>query len=155
MPPKKKHHRPESPKKEIPWKPFFDQRDFDFVDAKVFQDIDLFGLPGWRSLKRMGHIRTRSISIVDAVSRNFTETHLVVSHRWLNDRNHPDPRGDQLHVLREFLDERPHIEEVWIDWCSLPQGERTEEEAGFFANCQECESTFPQLHGAIYRRRAL
>lgn len=37
----------------------------------------------------------------------------------------PDPKGEQLRVLKEHLRAHPKISRVWIDWCCMPQGERS------------------------------
>ena len=46
---------------------------------------------------------------------------------WLK-KHHPDPNGELVACLREFLRRNPHIKKVWVDFACLPQPERTPEE---------------------------
>jgi len=49
--------------------------------------------------------------------------HVAVSYVWI-EGTHPDPQGQQAKVLRDWLQKNPHVTDVWIDWCCLPQHER-------------------------------
>ena len=61
-----------------------------------------------------------TITLEAACKRSFASDHLAVSHRW-DEREEPDPTGVQLEAIRAFLIQRPHIKQVWIDYCCLPQ----------------------------------
>ena len=60
----------------------------------------------------------------------------VVSHRWLTDhakgdprRAPPDPDGVQLAALKQWLNDNPDIEYVWMDWpCMYQSGKDGERE---------------------------
>merc|ERR1712136_252820 len=75
------------------------------------------------------------VSMRDVVEGSMRSA-AAVSHVWLT-REHPDPEGEQAEVIREFLHKRPEIEKVWIDWCCLPQGNKSEAEKAFFSQSLE------------------
>jgi len=52
---------------------------------------------------------------------------LVVSHRWQYPHL-PDPGGEQLRVIQEYLLSHTEIKYVWFDHWSMPQDMRTEEQ---------------------------
>merc|ERR1711879_752015 len=51
----------------------------------------------------------------------------MLSYSW-QCKAHPDPDGRKADVFREFLQGHSEIKRVWIDWCSLPQKERSKQE---------------------------
>jgi len=84
-------------------------------------------LPPHQEMKKMsGWLTKHTICLQHCLS--FVLVHFVaVSHVWLT-RDNPDPKGEQAAALRIWLLRNPHVKYVWLDWCSLPQGQRTEEE---------------------------
>ena len=71
----------------------------------------------------------KPISFAEAARGEYVAAgeYIAVSHRW-EMRDDPDPEGAQCALLRRYLDEHPRVQFVWLDYCSLPQGTRTEEE---------------------------
>jgi len=62
---------------------------------------------------------------------------IAVSHGWLSE-DHPDPQGEQADILwgtlKHFLDSTSlHDAALFIDWCSLHQKPRSEDEEAAFA----------------------
>ena len=55
-----------------------------------------------------------SLDYADVVNGKHLETTLAVSHRWMQP-NDPDPDGEQLKALKDFLDspDGKKIEHVW------------------------------------------
>jgi len=91
-------------------------------------------LPDYRTLRDAGKLQRVTIHLQDVIDHADMEKVVVVSHRWIGS-DHPDPHGEQLRAIQEFLWKNPQIEHLWIDWCCLPQGDRTPAEAEFFRGC--------------------
>jgi len=57
---------------------------------------------------------TEMLTLEDACRRSFAHDHVAISHRW-DERNSPDPSGEQLQAIRGYLQEHPMISRVWIE----------------------------------------
>lgn len=109
---------------------------FYFVDADKIRTWSGGPLPHHQELLAWGgwlHLKTWSLG--DAINGMYTQHFLVISHRW-HTPDHPDPKGDKVADLQDYLAQNPHVKWVWLDFWSLPQslpGEpRTEEEEILF-----------------------
>jgi hypothetical protein len=82
-----------------------------------------------------GWLHLKSWSLGDAILEKYKNEFLVISHRW-HTPQHPDPKGDKVALLQEYLAEHPQVQWVWLDFWSLPQSlpdkPRTEEEEVVF-----------------------
>ena len=77
-------------------------------------------------------LETRELSLEKVCRGEYVEEYVAVSHRW-DTPEAPDPSGEQMSALRNFLlEERPQARWVFYDYSSLPQGERTAEERHLF-----------------------
>jgi hypothetical protein len=76
----------------------------------------------FQELRDAGELTRVELSMDDVLScRHASEGRLcAVSHRW-EDPNEPDGDGVQLEAMRGYLQQHPHIELVWYDWCCMPQ----------------------------------
>ena len=98
---------------------------FFFVDAAFLRAHDpATPLPVFQELRDRGVLREGVVRFRDVVLGVHCTDTLIVSHRW-EEKGMPDPQGVQLRVIKEELDARPEIVRVWIDWCCMPQGERS------------------------------
>ena len=98
---------------------------FFFVDAAFLRAHDpATPLPVFQELRDRGVLREGVVRFRDVVRGVHCTDTLIVSHRW-EEKGMPDPQGVQLRVIKEELDARPEIVRVWIDWCCMPQGERS------------------------------
>jgi len=99
---------------------------FYFVDAAKLRE-STEKLQRFQELfKRAGWLIPQVLSLRDILSGRIEDT-VVVSYTWLM-KHHPDPNGELVACLREFLRRNPHIKKVWIDYACFPQPERTPEE---------------------------
>lgn len=106
--------------------------EFDLVVAEYL--LSCSTLPDCRTLRAAGRLHRVTVSLQDAIAHAEMEKVVVVSHRWIA-CDHPDPEGEQLRAIQKFLLRNPQVEHLWIDWCCLPQGDRTPTEAAFFREC--------------------
>ena len=61
----------------------------------------------------------------DAACRGeYHDEYLAVSHRW-DTKQRPDPSGEQLSKIRNFLTAKPSFKYVFYDYSSMSQGRRT------------------------------
>ena len=103
-----------------------DRCSFYFLDADVLRrDVESF--PRLLRLQDIlaSHpesVAKREISLKCACSGEYTGEYLAISHRW-ETRDDPDPSSRQLREIRQHLLEHPRIRFVWIDFCSLWQGD--------------------------------
>jgi len=112
----------------IPWLEGFE---FNVVDVQKFlaapgpmpKHQDLWNLDGWISTKR--------VDIRDVMDGSVMLDTAAVSYSWATPE-HPDPDGLQAEAVRQFLVENPHIKNLWMDWASLPQKPRSEEDGKKF-----------------------
>lgn len=88
-------------------------------------------LPRFQDLIPQGVLERCRIDIPSAIRGHYRKNYLCVSHRWTQ-RSEPDADGKQMSKLVEFLRRNPQIEMVWVDYCCLPQGDRTAEEKKYF-----------------------
>lgn len=104
--------------------------EFWFVDAKKIKESH-GPLPKHQDMKRQrGWLRAVRIGIHECMT--FVLTYCAaLSYTW-NRPDDPDPDGSVANVLRAWLREHPNILFVWIDWCSLPQAQRTVAEKAEF-----------------------
>ena len=105
---------------------------FDLVLATDF--LSCSALPDYRTLRGAGRLQRVTVYLQDAIDHANMEEVVVVSHRWIT-CDHPDPDGEQLRAIQRFLLDHPKVQHLWIDWCCLPQGDRTPTEAAFFREC--------------------
>ena len=54
-----------------------------------------------------------------------------VSHRW-EEKDHPDPKATKKRKLIEILLQNRDIKGIWLDFCCLPQGDKSNAEDAFF-----------------------
>ena len=54
-----------------------------------------------------------------------------VSHRW-EEKDHPDPKATKKRKLIEILLQNRDIKGIWLDFCCLPQGNKSNAEDAFF-----------------------
>ena len=89
----------------------------------------------FRTLYRQGDLLVLDVTDEEIV-RGALDDYQCVSHRW-EDKDHPDPSAVKKRKLIEFLHQNPHIKGVWIDYCCLPQGNRSTHEDSFFRTTLE------------------
>mmetsp|Transcript_1105 Transcript_1105/g.1731 ORF Transcript_1105/g.1731 Transcript_1105/m.1731 type:complete len:334 (-) Transcript_1105:44-1045(-) len=77
-------------------------------------------LPVFQALQHQGWLRHERIDLQDAVRGRYRQRYACLSHRW-ESKEHPDPRGEQLALVQEYLQADPQVEWVWIDFCCMPQ----------------------------------
>jgi hypothetical protein len=80
-----------------------------------------------------------TITLGDALHGKYEDNFLAISHRW-DDPNQPDTDGSQLAEIRDYLDSHPSVDYLWLDWCCMPQGERSEEDQ------QEFDRMLPHIN---------
>jgi hypothetical protein len=95
---------------------------FDFVDAAYIKGTS-GPLPVHQAMLAAGCLRPVRLGTRECLTF-MLNCCVAVSYVWMSPE-HPDPEGEQADALREWLRRNPHITKVWMDWCSLPQGERT------------------------------
>ena len=71
-------------------------------------------LPVFQEMQRQGLLQEEIIALSKVVCASYRERVLVVSHRW-ETVTAPDPKREQLRVLKEHLAAHPKIERVWIE----------------------------------------
>ena len=92
-------------------------------------------LPECRKLLDAGVLITMLATEEDMLLGDVFDKVLIISHRW-ESKTHPDPKCTKLRKLQDYLtSERPDIEYIWLDYCCLPQGKKTEQEKEFFNYC--------------------
>ncbi len=78
-------------------------------------------MPPMQALRDVGHLVKFQISLGDAFRGKGVINHILfVSHRW-ETRDQPDVDGEQLKAIKAYLEARPDIEWVWVDYSSMPQ----------------------------------
>lgn len=100
-------------------------------------------LPKFQELEREGGwLRKKTISIHDVMTQTYAKSVLTVSHTWCAKGNAFDPADadNKMQALSTYLADNMEIEEVWLDYGCVPQGERTPEEQSLF------ESTLPVIN---------
>jgi len=102
-------------------------------DSRLRDDLPI---PRFQELRDRGLVDKREIHLSDVLSGALRRSHAVVSHRW-EDKHHPDARGEQLRRIKRFLQRSPHIQYLWYDYMSIPQGKegplgRTKEEEAYY-----------------------
>ena len=105
---------------------------FTFVRAASLKSSD-GPLPRFQDVNEdwLVTIRINIYNLMDPDTR-LSQVGVAVSHVWQTPED-PDPDGEQARIIRDFLQQHPHIELVWIDWCCLPQGvDKTEAERASF-----------------------
>mmetsp|Transcript_6190 Transcript_6190/g.6672 ORF Transcript_6190/g.6672 Transcript_6190/m.6672 type:complete len:123 (+) Transcript_6190:140-508(+) len=63
-------------------------------------------LPIFQALQQQGWLRHERIDLKDAVRGRYRRTYACLSHRW-ESKEHPDPRGEQLARVQEYLHADP------------------------------------------------
>ena len=86
-------------------------------------------------------LHTETLTLEDACTRRLAHDHVAVSHRW-DEVETPDPSGVQLVALRDYLQERPHIKRVWLDFCCIPQKEADGDEVPNGGRSEAEQQTF-------------
>jgi len=83
-------------------------------------------------MREGGWLSTKTLSIHDVMQRTYVKSTLTVSHTWFARSNPFYPKNIKMEALRAYLIDNVEIEDVWLDYCSVPQGERTTEEQMLF-----------------------
>ena len=106
---------------------------FWFVKAKCLRESKEGRLLTLQEIRRdhPDWLEQRRVTFGDCCTGKLSQAVLAVSHRW-EDKENPDPEGIQYAELMRYLKDRPGIELVWIDYSSMPQGKRTDEEKSEF-----------------------
>jgi len=89
-------------------------------------------LPRYQDLlTQVGWLVQKDIDLHRLVARGYSGIS-TVSHRW-NQMGCPDPRGEQMEVVRDYVLDHPEVELIWYDFCCLPQlPGRTPEQDRYF-----------------------
>ena len=95
---------------------------FFFVPPSVILEAE--ALPRFQELRDARKLIEKPVRFADAVRGKYRNEMLIVSHRW-EAKTQPDPDNAQLLAVQEHLRKHPDLALVWIDWCCMPQGERT------------------------------
>ena len=90
-----------------------------FLEADFVRDYhEGTQLPFFQEIRRKHSSKLRKVTITyaEVIRGTHILKRLVVSHRWM-DPNQPDPDGEQLKAIQDFLRSPAGrgIEEVWID----------------------------------------
>jgi hypothetical protein len=113
---------------------------FVFLGAEFVRDYDEGKqLPFFQEIRKKHPSKLRKVTITyaEVIAGTHVLKRLVVSHRWMNP-DQPDPDGEQLKAIQEFLRSPAgrEIEEVWIDAYCMPQdqpeGSRSDEDTADF-----------------------
>lgn len=87
-------------------------------------------LPSLQELKQAHPewLEQTELNVEDAARASYVHI-LAISHRW-DTLTHPDPSGEQLHQLSTYLADaaNAHIQLLFVDYCCMPQGFRTDAE---------------------------
>jgi len=70
--------------------------------------------------------------VQDVMKKTHARTVLTVSYPWFARESPFDPKGRKMQLLKHFLMRNEEIEEVWLDYACVPQGERSPEEQQLF-----------------------
>jgi hypothetical protein len=83
--------------------------------------------------------RMQDINKINFVSANECEVIIAVSHKWMSS-DHPDPESKQLYQIQMWIKKNltglSNVG-VFLDFCCLPQNNRTKLEQIFFDECLE------------------
>lgn len=112
----------------IPWLEGFE---FNVVDMEKF--INSKGpLPKHQEMLKMeGWLVKKCVTIDDIIEGTLMADTVAVSYGW-ETRAHPDPDGLQADAVRQFARQNPRFKWLWLDWASLPQNERSDEDEKLF-----------------------
>ena len=103
---------------------------FNFIDAsKLRADNSEKELPKMVSLQELRKTKSdwivqKPISLEQVLLGNYVSEICTLSYRWCKSDD-PDPDGEQLAVVREYVRKHSDIKFVFIDFLCLAQGERT------------------------------
>ena len=106
------------------WRWFFWSR-----EAILCSDPDA-PLLGMRTLLRRGDLIPVDVSDEEIVQGALND-YRCLSHRW-DTKKHPDPSMVKKRKLIEILLRNKDIKGLWIDFCCLPQGDKSDAESHFF-----------------------
>jgi len=108
------------------------KHEFYFLSAKRLRS-HTGPLPKFQDLVREGGwLCKKTISIQDVMTQTYAKSVLTVSHTWFAKGNPFDPKDIKMQALSTYLTDNMEIEEVWLDYGCVPQGERTPEEQMIF-----------------------
>ena len=111
---------------------------FNFIDAsKLRADSSEKELPKMVSLQELRKTKSdwivqKTISLEQVLRGTYVSEICTLSYRWCKSDD-PDPDGEQLAVVREYVRKHPAITFVFIDFLCLAQGERTSKDKIDFA----------------------
>lgn len=105
--------------------------EFYFVHAHKILNCSDHALARFQKLLEAGDWLVKIRITLAGACRGIYDNILAVSHRWESPES-PDVNGVQLATIKAYLQEHRHIEFVWFDWSSMPQGDRTTEEDVMF-----------------------
>ena len=103
---------------------------FNFIDARRLRaDSSEKELPKMVSLQELRKTKSdwivqKTISLEQVLRGTYVSEICTLSYRWCKSDD-PDPDGEQLAVVREYVRKHPSITFVFIDFLCLAQGERT------------------------------
>eukprot|EP00928_Gymnodinium_smaydae_P021486 TRINITY_DN18384_c0_g1_i1.p1 TRINITY_DN18384_c0_g1~~TRINITY_DN18384_c0_g1_i1.p1 ORF type:complete len:712 (+),score=174.16 TRINITY_DN18384_c0_g1_i1:398-2533(+) len=139
-----------------------DAGDVTLVRGSWLVKLDEGGFEGYDSVNTDGEVRRVLPRCQDlppeavCPSKEAQELPIIaISHCWWAP-DHPDPHGDQLHVLAKVLKQRTCWQDeevaVFLDWCSLPQQpwRRPEEEATFQRGLRSADLWFAHREVSVW-----
>ena len=93
-----------------------DECTFSFVTAAAVLESTGTALPACQELaKQEGALVQHTLSMGEAYRNKYRGKWLAISHRW-ETPSQPDPEGEQLKAVKEYLMKNPEVELVWYDY---------------------------------------
>lgn len=98
--------------------------------------------PSFEEVLNRGWLQSVPFSPAQVVGGEFRQPgFLVVGHSWVS-AQHPDPKGEQLSVIKKHLAAHPKVRWIWYDYCCMPLQQRA-------GRCSKGGPTLEQSYRAL------